>query len=67
MNLPLFVVTAEGQLDAFSATMGETSYPRRGGSPLSARRTRFARRRQVPLIQPQTAHPGASPGREKRR
>lgn len=49
MNLPLFAVSAEGQLEAFVMAPGGTSYPRRGGSPLSGRRTRFARKRRVPL------------------
>ncbi len=54
MNLPLFVVSAEGQLEAFGFSPGEITHPRRGGSPLSGRRTRFARKRKMPVsLQPQ--------------
>ncbi|MCU0818967.1 MAG: DUF6101 family protein [Beijerinckiaceae bacterium] len=49
MNLPLFALSADGQLEAFGFTPGEVTHPRRGGSPLSGRRTRFARRRQMPV------------------
>ena len=56
MNLPLFAVSAEGQLEAFVMAPGGASYPRRGGSPLSGRRTRFARKRRVPSL---LAHPSA--------
>ncbi len=53
MNLPLFAVSAEGQLEAFSFAPGEITHPRRGGSPLSGRRTRFARKRKMPVsLQP---------------
>lgn len=49
LNLPLFAVSADGSLEIFSMPMSVTGYPRRGGSPLSGRRTRFARKRQMPM------------------
>lgn len=52
MNLPLFAVSAEGQLEAFAHALGSVSFPRRGGSPLSGRRTRFARKRKMPVYVP---------------
>ncbi len=49
MNLPLFAVGADGELEVFSMPMSVESYSRRGGSALTGRRTRFARKRQVPI------------------
>ncbi|MBN8532945.1 MAG: hypothetical protein J0L51_02530 [Rhizobiales bacterium] len=49
MNLPLFAVASDGSLEVFAMPMSGVAYPRRGGSPLSNRRTRFARKRQIPL------------------
>jgi hypothetical protein len=49
MNLPLFAVGPDGSLEVFAMPMSAVAYPRRGGSPLSNRRTRFARKRQAPL------------------
>jgi hypothetical protein len=49
MNLPLFAVGPDGSLEIFAMPMKGVAYPRRGGSPLSGRRTRFARKRQTPL------------------
>jgi hypothetical protein len=65
MDLPLFVVSAEGQLEAFGATSGGESQPRRGGSPLTGRRTRFARKRQMPMAQPdrRIRHGATAPAR----
>lgn len=48
MNLPLFAIGSDGELEVFSMPMSITGYARRGGSPLSGRRTRFARKRQMP-------------------
>lgn len=49
MRLPLFVRTPEGTLETVSAPFGQSPIARRGGSPLSGRRSRAASRRQVPL------------------
>lgn len=49
LNLPLFAVAADGSLEVFAMPMNAAASPRRGGSPLSGRRTRFARKRQAPL------------------
>jgi hypothetical protein len=49
MNLPLFAVAADGSLEVLAMPMNAACYPRRSGSPLSGRRTRFARKRQMPL------------------
>ncbi|MGL5446143.1 MAG: DUF6101 family protein [Rhabdaerophilum sp.] len=49
LNLPLFAVAADGSLEVFAMPMNAVGFPRRGGSPLSSRRTRFARKRQKPL------------------
>lgn len=49
LNLPLFVQSPDGVLEGVSVPPGEQSFMRRGGSALSGRRTRFARRRQQPL------------------
>jgi hypothetical protein len=50
LGLPLYLFDAENGLQQVTARPGETSYPRRSGSPLSGRRTRTAQRRMVPLI-----------------
>jgi hypothetical protein len=49
LNLPLFAVTPDGGLEVFAMPMSIVGYPRRGGSPLKDRRTRFARKRQMPI------------------
>ena len=68
MNLPLYAISADGQLEAFQLAPGEKSHPRRGGSPLSGRRTRFARKRQMPVCPPHhPAHPMSRSRRSKRR
>lgn len=48
MNLPLFAIGSDGELEVFSMPLNIESHARRGGSPLSGRRTRFARKRQMP-------------------
>lgn len=49
-NLPLYVRGHGGELTAVTSGLGDTSYPRRVGSPLSARRPRFLSRRRMPLV-----------------
>jgi hypothetical protein len=49
LNLPLFALSPDGALEIFSLPAGSRSYPRRGGSALTGRRTRISRRRQPPL------------------
>lgn len=49
-NLPLYVRGHGGELTPVSSGPGETSYPRRIGSPLSTRRPRFLARRRMPLV-----------------
>jgi hypothetical protein len=68
MNLPLYAISADGQLEAFQFASGATSHPRRGGSPLSGRRTRFARKRQMPVCPPHhPEHPRSRSRGSKRR
>lgn len=49
MRLPLFAQLPDGTLEAFGLSTGGPAHARRGGSPLSGRRPRFARKRAVPL------------------
>ena len=50
LNLPLGMLDESGAIIAVSHAPGEQSYARRGGSPLTHRRTRTASKRQVPLM-----------------
>lgn len=48
-NLPLYLRSEAGELSALVPELGETSFSRRVGSPLSNRRPRFLARRRMPL------------------
>jgi hypothetical protein len=50
LGLPLYLFDAENGLQQVTRRLGEVSYARRNGSPLTGRRTRTAHRRQVPLV-----------------
>ncbi|MCZ8375986.1 MAG: hypothetical protein O9342_11460 [Beijerinckiaceae bacterium] len=49
LGLPLYLFDEENGLYQVTRRPGDSSYPRRAGSPLSGRRTRTAQRRQMPL------------------
>lgn len=49
LGLPLYLYDRQNGLQQATRGLGQTSHARRGGSPLSDRRTRTARRRQPAL------------------
>ncbi|CAN1501520.1 hypothetical protein MCEMSEM23_00503 [Rhabdaerophilaceae bacterium] len=63
LRLPLFVQSTNGELGSFGSGLARTSCPRRGGSALTGRRPRFARKRAVPLQPYQPARKANPHGR----
>ncbi len=52
LNLPLLSLSGEGYLETFSEYRLNQNVPRRFGSPLSGRRTRFSCRRKMGEMKP---------------